>query len=118
MLDVKALLARTLALLDSERSRKAVKEGCTIFRQGDYRCVRLDSPSAWCATLLALDRPTRDVAVPAKVYNGSTYVDCMVLINTLGEVRVQTLYGATVSGAQYGYLRPRDISYFVGGGTA
>lgn len=35
MLDVKALIARTLALLDSERSKKAVKEGCTM-RGGAY----------------------------------------------------------------------------------
>ena len=110
MLDVKALLRKMLVAIKGETE---VKEGCTIFRQGDLRVVRLDSPSAWCATLWAKDRPSATVEYSGVVYNGSTYVDCLVLVNTLGEVRVTTLYGATVPSAQYGYLRPRNLVYYV-----
>ena len=92
---------------------KEVKEGCTVYRLDNLRIVRLDSPSAWCATLYAKDRPSLDFEAFGTVYNGSTYVDCLVKVNTLGEVRVTTLYGATVSGAQYNYLRPRWLTYFV-----
>lgn len=110
MLDVKKLLTKTLTTL---KGTTEVKEGCTVFRQGDLRIVRLNSPSAWCATLSVSDRPSATVSLPGKVYNGSTYVDCVVFINTSGEVRVQDFWGGTVSGAQYGYLRPRDLTYYV-----
>lgn len=110
MLDVKKLLTKMLTTL---KGTTVVKEGCTVFRQGDLRIVRLNSPSAWCSTLSVSDRPSARVSLTGKVYNGSTYVDCVVFINTSGEVRVQDLWGGTISGAQYGYLQPRDLTYYV-----
>lgn len=110
MLDIKALLTKMLTAIKGETE---TKEGCTVFRQGNLRIVRLVSPSAWCATLKSIDRPSATVSASGKVYNGSTYVDCTVLINTSGEVRVQDLWGGTIFGAQYGYLRPRNLTYFV-----
>ena len=89
------------------------KEGVIVFRLGKLRIVRLVSPSAWCATLFSSDSPSQAVRVLTKIYNGSTYVDCVVQIDTDGTVKVQGLFGETVSGAQYGYLVNREIAYYV-----
>lgn len=89
------------------------KEGCTVYRLGKFREVHLTNPSAWCATLAEQDRPSETVSVIGKIYNGSAYVDCMIFVNSSGEVRVQDFFGGSVSGAQYAYLRPRDLFYFV-----
>ena len=89
------------------------KEGCTVYRLGKFREAHLTNPSAWCATLASTDRPSETVTVMGKIYNGSAYVDCMIFVNSSGEVRVQDLFGGTISGAQYAYLRPRDLFYFV-----
>lgn len=89
------------------------KEGCIVYRLGKFREVFIANGSAWCATLAEQDRPPNDVDYCGKVYNGSSYVDCLVRVNTAGEVRVTDFYGGTISGAQYTYLRPRYLFYFV-----
>lgn len=110
MLNEKKLLTKILTSLIGTSS---VKEGVTVFRLGKLRCVRLDNPSAWCATLLWSDRPSADVEFTGKVYNGSSYVDCLVKINTAGEVRITDLFSGTISGANYTYARPKWLTYFV-----
>ena len=104
---------RISALEASTAVESETREGCQVYRQGKFREVHLTTPSAWCATLLSKDRPADTVSVIGKIYNGSAYVDCMVFVNSSGEVRVQDLFGGSVSGAQYGYLRPRDLFYYV-----
>ena len=89
------------------------KEGVTVFRKGRMRTVRLDSPSAWCATLIAFDRPSVGARVISQVYNGSTYVDCIIQVGTDGTVRVQSVWGSEIANAQYSYLVNRFITYFV-----
>lgn len=93
--------------------RYETKDGVIVFRLGKSRIVRLVSPSAWCATLFSSDAPSQAVRVLTKIYNGSTYVDCIVQIDTDGTVKVQGLFGETISGAQYGYLVNREIAYYV-----
>ena len=90
-----------------------VKEGVTVFRLGHLRIVRLDSPSAWCATLVESDRPSVGARVISQVYNGSAYVDCVIQVGTDGTVKVQSVFGSEIANAQYGYLVNRYIEYFV-----
>ena len=90
-----------------------VKEGVTVYRQGKLRIVRLDKPSDWCATLYPEDRPSIAARTPGAVYNGSSYVECNVSVYSDGKVRVLDYYGNPISGAQYGYLTPTFITYFV-----
>ncbi|MBR3279660.1 MAG: hypothetical protein IKG01_12290 [Lachnospiraceae bacterium] len=104
---------RITALETATTVQSETREGCQVYRQGKFREVHLTNPSAWCATLVAGDRPAETVSVIGKIYNGSAYVDCMIFVNSSGEVRVQDLFGGSVSGAQYAYLRPRDLFYFV-----
>ena len=113
MLNQKKLNTKMLTELKDLMQQTEVKEGCTVFRQGDLRIVRIDTGSAWPATLSVKDRPSAVVSATGKVYNGSDYVDCLININTAGEVKVVDLWGGTVSGAQYGFLRPRTLTYFV-----
>ena len=90
-----------------------VKEGVTVYRQGRFRMLHLDTPSAWCATLSSWDWPSSTRRTLSAVYNGSAYVDCSIMVNTVGEVRILDFYGGEVSGAQYGYLINRTICYYV-----
>ena len=113
MLNAKILFTKILTELKGLKQEAVVKEGCTVFRQGDLRIVRIDTPSAWSATLSAGDRPSADVSAVGKVYNGSTYVDCLIFINTSGQLKVQDFWGGTIANAQYGFLRPRTLTYFV-----
>ena len=113
MLNVKILFTKILTELKGLKQEAVVKDGCTVFRQGDLRIVRIDTPSSWPATLSVKDRPSAVVSATGKVYNGSTYVDCLININTAGEIKVLDLWGGTISGAQYGFMRPRTLTYFV-----
>lgn len=110
MLNGKKLLTKILTAiaLTSE-----VKEGVTVYRQGRFRDIHIDKGSAWCATLASRDRPNATVMTFTKIFNGSGYVDCTLSINVSGEVRIADLYGGTISGAQYGFIKDRDIYYFV-----
>ena len=90
-----------------------VKEGVTIYRNGRFRMIHLDSPSQWCATLNPGDRPQTTRRTVSKIYDGSSYVDCVIQVNTNGEVRIWDLYGKEVSGAQYGFLVDRTCCYYV-----
>ena len=90
-----------------------VREGVTIYRNGRFRMIHLDSPSQWCATLFAWDRPSTARRTLSKVYDGSSYVDCVIEIGTNGQVRIQDLFGSVISGAKYGFLVDRTVCYYV-----
>lgn len=90
-----------------------VKEGVTIYRNGRFRMIHLDSPSQWCATLSPWDRPQTTRRTASKIYNGSSYVDCAIQVNTNGEVRIWDLFANEISGAQYGFLVNRTVCYYV-----
>ena len=90
-----------------------VKEGVTIYRNGRFRMIHLDSPSQWCATLSTGDSPPTTRRTLSKVYNGSSYVDCAIQVNTNGEVRIWDLFANEISGAQYGFLADRTVCYYV-----
>lgn len=90
-----------------------VKEGVTVYRNGRFRMIHLDSPSQWSATLSAWDRPSTARRTASKVYNGNSYVDCVIQIETNGQVRIQDLYGNVISGAQYSFLVDRTVCYYV-----
>lgn len=110
MLNGKKLLTKILTAITLTSE---VKEGVTVYRQGRFRNVHIDNGSAWCATLASGDRPNATVTTFTKIYNGSGYVDCTLLINVSGEVRIADLYGGTIAGAQYGFIKNRDLYYYV-----
>lgn len=110
MLNIKKTLTKILSTITLTTE---VKEGVTIYRQGRFRNVHVDKVSAWCATLASGDRPNATVTTFTKIYNGSGYVDCTLSINVSGEVRIADLYGGTIAGAQYGFIKDRDLYYFV-----
>lgn len=113
MLNQKKLDTKILTQLKDLKVETVVKEGVTIYRLGKLRIVRLDSPSAWCATLWGTDTPSIDAEFVGKVYNGTSYVDCLVKVNKKGEVRITDMFSGTISNAQYDYVRPRWLTYFV-----
>lgn len=90
-----------------------VKEGVTICRNGRFRMIHLDSPSQWCATLDTRDCPQTTRRTLSKLYDGSGYVDCIIQVNTNGQVRIWDLFGNEISGAQYGFLVDRTVCYYV-----
>ena len=95
------------------RDEVTTKEGVSIYRNGRFRMIHLDSPSQWCATLSAWDRPSTTRRALSKLYNGSSYVDCTIQVNTNGEVRIWDMFGNEISGAQYGFLVDRTVCYYV-----
>lgn len=95
------------------RDEVITKEGVSIYRNGRFRMIHLDSPSQWCATLSAWDRPSTTRRTLSKVYNGSSYVDCVIQVNTNGEVRIWDFFANEISGAQYGFLVDRTVCYYV-----
>ena len=102
------------AIATSLKGEKETKEGCIVFRQGNFRTLKIVTASQWLATLNQIDCPSSAAIFPAKVFNGSTYVDCAIFVNTNGQVRIETMSGAAVPGAQYNYVSPRYVSYYVG----
>ena len=56
-------------------------------------------------------RPQRDMKLAGKVYNGSSYVDCLILINTSGQIVITTLFGSVISGLSPGYIYPGILVY-------
>lgn len=46
-----------------------------------------------------------------KIYNGSSYVDCFVRVNTNGNVEVTDAFSSAIPGGQIAYLSPRRITY-------
>ena len=90
-----------------------VKEGVTVYRNGRFRMIHLDSPSQWCATLSPGDSPSTTRRTASKIYNGSSYVDCAIQVDTNGEVRIVDFFGKEVSGARYGFLVNRTVCYYV-----
>lgn len=47
----------------------------------------------------------------AKVYNGSSYVDCRISVYANGDVTITQLSGGAVSGIQVAYLTPNYVTY-------
>lgn len=65
------------------------------------------------ANLAQKDKPSNSVSMYSYVYNGSSYVNCYVQVNTYGEVKVMDMYGGLISGAQLAYLKTNCIVYIV-----
>lgn len=58
-------------------------------------------------------RPTYTVKVISKVYNGSTYVDCAITIESSGTISILGLTGQPISGIQTNYLQSKAIMYMI-----
>lgn len=96
--------------------------GAGIFRYGKMRMLWLPSgtfSSSWVLTIPEKDRPPKGVTAIGSVFNGSSYVTCMISIyakdnaSKAGRVTVSDNYGADISGMQMGYCNPHLITYFV-----
>lgn len=64
------------------------------------------------ATLPNEYKPSVDVSIVTKVYNGSSYVDCVFSINTYGQIRLYDLFGNKINGIQPQFLRTKEVFYF------
>ena len=73
--------------------------------------VTLDSSGYFPITLPEIYRPISWVYVYSKCYNGSSYVDCQVLIFWDGKIRLGDLGGAPISGLQSIYFQNKPIVY-------
>lgn len=58
-------------------------------------------------------RPSLVFYTLGKIYNGSTYVDCLMTFNTDGTVVISNLFNSAISGAQLGFLSPSKIDFMV-----
>ena len=84
-----------------------------IKRYGRIRMLTIGTAAGYnVCTLPSQDIPIEPVNAAGRVYNGSTYVTCVININpSTGAVTFSDEWGGTLSGAQIGYLRPRSIMY-------
>lgn len=57
-------------------------------------------------------RTVNDIYFYAKIYDGSSYVDCMITFNTAGQIIVSNLFSGAISGANIFYLRNRSFVYY------
>lgn len=57
--------------------------------------------------------PRLQVNVFSKCYNGSSYVDCKLQINTDGTITLTDLFAAKINGIQPGYFQTKPIVYLV-----
>jgi hypothetical protein len=87
-----------------------------VYRYGSMREVvilGMWSNPVVVPSLVSIDCPRENRSVVGKVYNGSTYVDCQIAIDTDGKMQVLSLTGQTISGIQISYITPRSIIYMV-----
>ena len=85
-----------------------------VYRNGKIRTLYITGINgSTVTTVYATDRPPRTIAAHGKVYNGSSYVDCVVRLDTSGNVTVQAATGGAISGIQIGYLTTNHITYIV-----
>ena len=56
-------------------------------------------------------RPFTFQQVIGKIYNGSSYVDCQVQMHINGTIKVVSMFGSAISGAQPQYLTPKSYTY-------
>lgn len=96
--------------------------GAGIFRYGKMRMLWLPSgafSASWVLTIPEKDRPPKAVTAMGTVYNGSSYVSCLIAIyakddaSRAGRVLVSDSYGGNISGMQMGFCNPHLITYFV-----
>ena len=57
-------------------------------------------------------RTSYEVPFVAKIYDGSSYVDCMITFNTAGQIIVSNLFTGAIAGANIFYLRNRSFVYY------
>lgn len=60
-------------------------------------------------------RPTSVVVMASQVYNGSSYVDCQLEIQTTGEVNIYSISGGATAGYQAQYLKCKGFTYICNG---
>ena len=57
-------------------------------------------------------RTTYDLYFYAKIYDGSAYVDCILLFDTSGNITITNLFGGVITGANVFFLRNRSFAYY------
>ena len=60
-------------------------------------------------------RPTVDVDIATRVYNGSSYVDCWFQITTSGTVSIKSATGGAIAGFQARYCKLKGLTYLCQG---
>lgn len=112
-------LSEALGLDSSSVEADVVSTGtytnCTVYRNRRFRILKITGVSGTAVdTLSNPDFPATQVRAGGKVYNGSTYVDCVVTINTDGTVTLSDTWGGAIAGVQVGFLTTNGITYFAG----
>ena len=112
-------LAEALGLDSSSVDTDVVSTGtytnCTVYRNRRFRMLTITGVSGTTVdTLSNTDYPATQVRASGKVYNGSSYVDCVVTIGTDGTVTLSDTWGGAIAGAQIGFLTTNGITYFAG----
>jgi len=96
-----------------ETTQETLSNGVTLYRCGKVRTIT--TGGAYARPLCTLDegdRPVANVTVFGKVYNGSSYVECVTNINaTNGNVTVLDAFGSEIAGIQISYLVGKTITY-------
>ena len=57
-------------------------------------------------------RPYNNLKMDTKVYDGSSYVDCVVAVSTSGVITIRNLTGGVISGIQLQYLQQTVFIYY------
>ena len=97
-------------------SSKTYANGVVVRRFGSMRFLSVGGSYANpLCTLDSIDRPPITVTCFGRVYNGTTYVECVTYIETTGGVKVLNPYGGEISGINLDYLIGRGITYMVNG---
>lgn len=87
----------------------------TVYRYGKVRALYVTklTSNGSLGTLDSTDRPPIKGRSSGKIYNGSSYVDCAIFVNTNGEVGLSSPSGGAISGAQIAYETVNPIVYIV-----
>ena len=102
----------TQTILDIDNRIKAIRTGNQVLTviyayvpfKADGKTLDTNIPEGF--------RTTYDLNFYAKIYDGSSYVDCTLLFDTSGNISITNLFGGTITGANVFFLRNRSFAYY------
>ena len=100
-------------VLDVDNKIKIIKTGNMVAVE-IYANVAFNADGKTLASTIPEGfRTAYDMYFYAKIYDGSSYVDCMITFNTAGQIIVSNLFSGAITGANIFYLRNRSFVYYI-----
>lgn len=114
-------MGKTIIKTVGVESEALESNGAVIYRYGRVRDLWLPRGawnSYWILSIPEKDRPIHNISAFASVYNGTSYVDCIITLfgrndTNAGRVYLTDMYGGTISNADLDFLNPHSLIYIV-----